>query len=363
MLSQSFQHQDDQFQRAFAVLRAGIQQRAFPGAAIAVTHQGKLIARKGLGHFTYEKASPAVTAETVYDLASVTKVIATTTACMILHDRGLFKLDRPLVELLPGFAESDTGQKDARRQVTLGMLLAHSSGLPAYIKLFQTVHSKDQLLAQALRVPLTAAPGSRAEYSDIGFILLGQAMEKLSGEPLDQFCRREIFAKLNLAATYFNPPAALKPAIPPTEDDCTFRHRLIQGEVNDENASVMGGVAAHAGCFSTVLDVSVFAQCMLWDGTPLVKKETLEIFTRRQGSPAGTSRVLGWDTPSQPSQSGKYFSSRSYGHLGYTGTSLWIDPDRQLSVTLLTNRTWPDRGSQSIKQFRPAFHDAVIEAL
>jgi CubicO group peptidase (beta-lactamase class C family) len=359
MLSCSLGHQDEQFQPAFAVLRSAIAQRAFPGAAVAIIHQGKLIAHKGLGHFTYDATSPAVTAETIYDLASVTKVIATTTACMILYDRGLLKLDQCLVDLLPDFASDDP----QRRQVTLRMLLAHSSGLPAYIRLFQTAHNKDELLQQALQIPLTAAPGSRDEYSDIGFILLGQALEKLSSEPLDQFCQREIFAKLNLAPTCFNPPASLKLAIPPTEDDRTFRHRLIQGEVNDENASVMGGVAGHAGCFSTALDVSLFAQCMLLGGSPLVKKETMEIFTRRQGSPPGSSHALGWDTPSQPSQSGKYFSSRSYGHLGYTGTSLWIDPDRQLSVTLLTNRTWPDRSSQSIKQIRPAFHDAVIEAL
>jgi serine-type D-Ala-D-Ala carboxypeptidase len=363
-LSHSLTQQDKQFQRAFDILRSGIDQRAFPGAAVAVTHQGKLIAHKGLGHFTYKESSPAVTAGTVYDLASVTKVIATTTACMILYDRGLFKLDQPLIQLLPEFPDSGSEQNDhRRRQITLRMLLAHSSGLPAYIKLFQTCHNKDELLRRALQVQLTADPGSRAEYSDIGFILLGETLQELSGQPLDQFCQREIFAKINLAQTCFNPPTDLKLAIPPTEDDRTFRHRLIQGEVNDENASVMGGVAGHAGCFSTVLDVSVFAQCMLRGGTPLVKKETLEIFTRRQDSPAGTSRALGWDTPSQPSQSGKYFSSRSYGHLGYTGTSLWIDPDRQLSVTLLTNRTWPDRGSQSIKQIRPAFHDAVIEAL
>ena len=305
-----------------------------------------------------------VTAETIYDLASVTKVIATTTACMILYDRGIFKLDQPLVELLPEFAGNSSEQKDSHRQeITLRMVLAHSSGLPAYVMLFQTARNKDELLQQALRVPLTADPGAHAEYSDIGFILLGQALEKLSGRPLAQFCQHEIFAKLNLAHTCFNPPASLKLAIPPTEDDRTSRHRVIQGEVNDENAYVMGGVAGHAGCFSTVLDVSVFAQCILQGGSPLVKKETLEIFTRREDSPPVTSRALGWDTPSQPSQSGKYFSSRSYGHLGYTGTSLWIDPDRQLSITLLTNRTWPDRGSQSIKQIRPAFHDAVIEAL
>jgi serine-type D-Ala-D-Ala carboxypeptidase len=363
-LSFACDHQDEQFQRAFEVLRSGIDQRAFPGAAVAIAHQGKLIAQKGLGHFTYDATSPAVIAETVYDLASVTKVIATTTACMILYDHGRFKLDQPLAEILPEFAENGAEQKDARRrQITLCMLLSHSSGLPAYVKLFRTANTKDELLKQALRVPLAADPGSHAEYSDIGFILLGQALEKLSHEPLDQFCRREIFAKLNLGHTCFNPPAELKLAIPPTEDDRTFRHRLIQGEVNDENASVMGGVAGHAGCFATSLDVSVFAQCMLREGTPLVKKETLEIFTRRQDLPPGTSRALGWDTPSQPSQSGKYFSSRSYGHLGYTGTSLWIDSDRQLSVTLLTNRTWPDRGSQSIKHIRPAFHNAVIESL
>jgi serine-type D-Ala-D-Ala carboxypeptidase len=359
-LSQSFEHQDEQFQRAFAVLRSGIDQRAFPGAAVAITHQGKLIAHKGLGHFTYDATSPAVTAGTIYDLASVTKVIATTAACMVLCDRGLFKLDQPIVEFLPEFAEQDAAR---RCQVTLRMLLAHSSGLPAYVKLFQTAPNKDELLDQALRVPLAVDPGTRAEYSDIGFILLGEAIQRLSSEVLDQFCRREVFTKLNLAHTCFNPPAEIRLAIPPTEDDRSFRHRLIQGEVNDENAFVMGGVAGHAGCFSTALDVSVFAQCMLQGGPPLVKRETLEIFTRRQDFPPATSRALGWDTPSQPSQSGKYFSSRSYGHLGYTGTSLWIDPDRQISVTLLTNRTWPDRGSQSIKQFRPAFHDAVIEAL
>jgi CubicO group peptidase (beta-lactamase class C family) len=362
-LSHALSQQDEQFQRAFNILRSGIDQRAFPGAAVAIAHQGKLIAHKGLGNFTYDAASLAVTAETVYDLASVTKVIATTAACMILYDRGLFKPDQPIIELLPEFAIKNPSSEDSRRQITLRMLLAHSSGLPAYIKLFQTAHNKDELIQQALQVPLTAAPGSRAEYSDIGFILLGEALEQLAAEPLDQFCEREIFAKLNLAQTRFNPPPDLKPTIPPTEDDRTFRGRLIQGEVNDENAFVMGGVAGHAGCFATAFDVSVFAQCMLQGGSPLVKKETLEIFTRRQDSPPGTSRALGWDTPSQPSQSGEYFSSRSYGHLGYTGTSLWIDPDRQLSVTLLTNRTWPDRGSQSIKQIRPAFHNAVIESL
>jgi len=358
MLSPAHQEQDKQFHRAFDVLRSGIEQRAFPGAAVAIAHHGKLIAHKGLGHFTYDPASAVVEPQTIYDLASVTKVIATTPACMVLYELGQLKLDQPLVELLPGFA----GQDARRRQVTLLMLLAHSSGLPAYIKLFETAHNKEELVERALAVELTAEPGTRAEYSDIGFILLGEALRRITNDPLDRFCQREIFSRLGLSTMTFKPPPDWKPMIPPTQDDPAFRRRVIQAEVNDENAFVMGGVAGHAGCFATALDVSGFAQCML-QGTPLVRPETLAIFTRREEFPSRTSRALGWDTPSQPSQSGKYFSSRSYGHLGYTGTSLWIDPDRQLSVTLLTNRTWPDRGSQLIKQIRPIFHDAVIEAL
>ena len=363
-MSYAFDHQDEQFHRAFDVLRSGITQHAFPGAAVAIAHQGKLIANKGLGRFTYSRCSRRIERLRFYDLASVTKVIATTPACMVLYDRGQFHLEQPLVELLPAFDGGDP----RRRRVTLRMLLAHSSGLPAYVKLFQTAHNKDELIQQALAVPLSADPGARPEYSDIGFILLGEVIQRIAGEPLDAFCEREIFDQLKLL-TRFNPPKyPVRGLTPPTEKDRTFRRRVIQAEVNDENAWVMGGVAGHAGCFSTAPDVSEFAQCMLRGGTALtqpeiVRPETVAIFTRREEFPPGTSRALGWDTPSQPSQSGKYFSSRSYGHLGYTGTSLWIDPDRQLSVTLLTNRTWPDRGSQAIKQIRPAFHDAVVEAL
>ncbi|HSM86474.1 MAG TPA: serine hydrolase domain-containing protein [Candidatus Limnocylindrales bacterium] len=360
LIPQALEGQDEQFQRAFAVLRAGIEQRAFPGACAAITFKGKLIAHKALGYFTYETTSPDITRETIFDLASVTKALATTAACMVLHEEDRFHLEQPVMELLPEFAANDA----SRLRVTLRMLLAHSSGLPAYIKLFQTARNRRELLAQALQTPLASDPGSRAEYSDIGFILLGEALERITGQPLDQFCRRSVFSPLNLNTLSFNPPDAWKAAIPPTENDRTFRQRIIQGEVNDENAYVMGGVAGHAGCFGNALDVAAYAECMLRGGAPLLQRHTtVGLFTQRQDAPPGTSRVLGWDTPSPPSQSGKYFSQKSYGHLGYTGTSLWIDPERRLSVTLLTNRTWPDRGSQGIKQIRPAFHDAVIEAL
>ncbi len=163
--------------------------------------------------------------------------------------------------------------------------------------------------------------------------------------------------------TTFSPAATLKESIPPTADDRTFRHRIIQGEVQDENASILGGVAGHAGLFSTAEDLAVFAHAILNGGYPILRPETIELFSRRESTPEGTSRALGWDTPSSPSQSGKYFSPRSFGHLGYTGISLWIDPERQLSITLLTNRTWPDCQNHAIKQVRPAVHDAVMEAL
>jgi serine-type D-Ala-D-Ala carboxypeptidase len=342
------------------VLQKGIAQRAFPGASVAVTHCGKLIALKGLGRFTYSWFSPRVKAFAIFDLASLTKVVATTAVCMRLHERGEFHLEQPVVEVLPEFAGNDP----RRSRVTLRMLLAHSSGLPAYAKLFETAKTRDELLTQAFQIPLLADPETRADYSDLGFILLGVALERITKESLDAFWEREIFEPLNADFFGFNLPGKPYSGLtPPTENDTRLRHRVLQGEVNDENAFVMGGVAGHAGCFANAESVATFAECMLRGGAPLFRPHTVDLFTQRQTSPAGTSRALGWDTPSPPSQSGKYFSSRSYGHLGYTGTSLWIDPKRQLSVTLLTNRTWPDRSSQAIKQVRPAFHDAVVEAI
>jgi CubicO group peptidase (beta-lactamase class C family) len=256
------------------------------------------------------------------------------------------------------------GAKDARRKkVTMRMLLAHSSGLPAYQRLFEKAATRDDLLHAAFTMPLEADPGSRAVYSDIGFIVLGEALERMAGESLDAFCSREVFAPLGMTHTAFCPPEAWKQNIPPTVDDRVFRHRIVQGEVHDENACVLGGVAGHAGVFAPASDVAAFAHVMLSGGGPILRPETVALFTRRETTPPGTSRALGWDTPSLPSQSGKHFSARSFGHLGYTGTSLWIDPERRLSVTLLTNRTWPDHGSQKIKHVRPQFHDAVVEAL
>lgn len=351
--------QEERFRVAFEILTKAIADRAFPSCSLAVTHQGELIGHKALGRFTYDSSSPAVSTSSIYDLASLTKVIATTAMAMILYERGVLDLEAPLTAIVP---EVDS-QDPRRRAVTLRMLLAHSSGLPAYEKLFLQAQTREQLLAAAFATELTADPGMRAEYSDIGFIILGIALERLADEGLERFCQREVFGPLGMSHTTFTPAPALREAIPPTADDQSFRHRIIQGEVQDENASVLGGVAGHAGLFSTAEDLARFSHTLLNCGRPILRHETVELFTRRETTPAGTSRALGWDTPSAPSQSGKYFSARSLGHLGYTGTSLWIDRERQLSITMLTNRTWPDCSNQGIKRVRPIVHDAILEAL
>src|ERR1039458_2095587 len=366
-LARNFVAQDERFRAALTILESAIAARAFPGCSLAVTFRGELVAHKALGRFTYDPASPEVTTASIFDLASLNKVLAATAMAMILYESGLLDLAPPVSSIIPEFAGQFTDRfadnDPRRREITLRMLLAHSSGLPAYEKLFLRAQGREDLLQSAFTTRLTAAPGARAEYSDIGFIILGVALERLADESLDTFCQREVFGPLGMTHTTFHPTSALTDSIPPTADDRTFRRRIIQGEVQDENASVLGGVAGHAGLFSTAEDLAIFAHAMLNGGHPILRSSTVELFLRRESAPEGPSGSLGWYAPFAPSQSGKYFSSRSFGHLGYTGTSLWIDQERQLSIALLTNRTWPDCQNQAIKQVRPAFHDAVMEAL
>ena len=348
--------QDRRFAAAFRILEEGINQRAFPAASIAVLQNDHLIALRSFGRYTYDPESPTVTSRTIFDLASVSKVVATTTAAALLLQRGRFSLDDCVADLQPRF-----GTQDIRRyDITIRQLLTHTSGLPAYVRLFEHAKTREELLDAAYTTPLEADPDVRTEYSDIGFIILGDILEHLAGETLDSFSQREIFDPLGLSNTRFRPIPDWHNRIVPTRDDRTFRHKIIQGEVNDENAWVMGGVAGHAGVFSTAAEVAEFACCWLRGGTPILKPDTVAEFTRQQ---PGTTRALGWDRPTPPSSSGQYFSPNSFGHLGYTGTSLWIDPTRSLASVLLTNRTWPDAKNQAIKQIRPRFHDAIIEAL
>jgi serine-type D-Ala-D-Ala carboxypeptidase len=359
------EEQQDRFPEAYAILREAIAAQAFPGCAFGVLVHGKVFLLDALGHFTYETedlAAHAVTPQTLYDVASLTKVVSTTSAAMLLHQRKLLDLETPLGELLPGFVIGRDPSEHARK-VTLAHLLAHSSGLPGYVPFFHTATTPYAVLRGCLELPIQAEPGTRAEYSDPGFILLGKALEAILGEELASFARREVFAPLGMTASRYCPPPHLRSEIPPTEEDELFRQRRIQGEVQDEHAFLLKGAGGHAGLFSNVPDLLRFALAVLEPAlNPLLESETIEIFAQRQ-PPDGSSRALGWDTPSEESSSGHFFSSNSIGHLGYSGCSLWIDRDAKLAVILLTNRTWPHRESQLIRTVRPTFHDAIRKAL
>jgi CubicO group peptidase (beta-lactamase class C family) len=357
-----------QFATVYAVLQEAIASRAFPGCAFGVLANGRVVLADALGNFTYDDRASAVCPDTVFDIASLTKVVCTTAVAVILCERGILDLDTRLGDVLPAFVVGRRGSESAR-QVNIRNLLAHNSGLPGYVEFFRTARTPEALFRQCLQLPIEVTPGERAEYSDPGFILLGKALELLKRESLDKAAEREIFYPLGMSATGFRPPGADRDRIPPTEIDESLRHRVIQGEVQDENAWVLGGVAGHAGLFSNVPDLLRFSAAILasFSGeeagvSGLFARETTERFAERQG-PEGSSRALGWDTPSAQSSAGSHFSKHSIGHLGYSGCSLWIDLDASVAAVLLTNRTWPDRSSQAIRRVRPAFHDAVRECL
>lgn len=342
------------------VVQDFIDRGAFPGAVLAVGYQGEVIHLQPYGHQAYDDEAAPVTAETLYDLASLTKVVATTTMAMILVDEGRLELDTPVQHLLPGFVGEN------KEKVTIRHLLTHSSGLPAWAPLYETLEGKETYVDSIQAMSLAYEPGTQAVYSDLGVILLGAILEKTAGEPLDTFIRRRVFEPLGMENTLFLPPPEWCGKIAPTEFDST-RGRFIHGEVHDENARALGGVAPHAGLFSTAGDLARFAQMVLnrgiLDGTRIISEETVERFTRRAGVPNST-RAIGWDTKSaEGSSAGDLFSPTSFGHTGFTGTSLWIDPERRLFVILLTNRVLPTRDNQLIREARPAVADAVVRGL
>ncbi|WP_263359546.1 serine hydrolase domain-containing protein [Acidicapsa ligni] len=353
---------DSRFSEAYSVLHQAISDHAFPGCAFGLLLDGQVLFADALGRFTYESDSPSVMPTTRYDIASLTKVVSTTAMAMLLYQRGQLDLDMPVGEVLPGFIIGRDAVQHGRN-VTIRHLLAHSSGLPGYVPLFHTATTPYAVLRGCLELPIEAEPGTRAEYSDPGFILLGKALETIVREPIASWVTREIFSPLAMTATTFCPPSALRAEIPPTEDDELFRQRVIQGEVQDEHAFLLHGAAGHAGIFSNIPDLLRFSTAILTSGTnSLFLPATIELFSQRQ-PPPGSSRALGWDTPSEESSSGQYFSRQSIGHLGYSGCSLWIDLSAKLAIVLLTNRTWPHRESQLIRSVRPVFHDAVRKAL
>lgn len=352
---------------AFALLDRAVADGAFPGGVLAVGLNGQLAVHP-FGKLEREGQAYDADEDSMYDVASLTKPIVTTTAVMMLVQQGRLELNRPVETYLPEFAAAAKSDPNPawRARVTLRTLLLHDSGLPDHRDFYKDAKGHDAVLARVLAEPLVREPGTKVEYSDLGFILLGEIVERLTGESLDTFAKREIFDTLGMDRSMFNPPRKLREDIAPTEMDSTFRKRLVWGEVHDENAWAMGGIAGHAGIFSTAPDIAAFAQMILNGGIygheRLLAYSTIRQFTAHQ-TIAGSARTLGWDVPEEPSSSGRYFSPASFGHTGFTGTSLWIDPERKLFVVLLTNRVNPTRANEKIRQVRPALHDAIFEGL
>jgi len=347
----------------------GIRRGAYPGAALVVGRRDTLLFSKGYGRLTWSATSAAVDPDsTLYDLASLTKVVATTTALMVLLERGRVRLDAPVAAYVPEFAGPGTAG------ITIRQLLTHTSGLRADLPDAELKTLPDgaallrRVLAETPRVP----PGRRVIYSDLNAILLGEVVRRASGEPLDVFAARELFLPLGLGQTMFRPPARLRPHAAPTG---VWRGHAIAGIVNDASAFKLGGVSGNAGLFSTAVDVARFAQFVLRggtlpDGRRLLRTETVRLFTTKAVDFGGGSeaRALGWQavpTGERVPSVGTRFGPRSYGHTGWTGTSLWIDPDRDLFVVLLANRAYAPRALRSftlLKRVRGAVADAAARA-
>ena len=337
-----------------SILGAAIADGAAPGAALAVGRHGRLVHVRGYGRTDHAPTAPAVTDSTLWDLASLTKVVGATTAAMLLEEEGRLALDQPVRHYLPEFDAPD------KAAITVRMLLLHTGGLEAFAPLWQEFRGREQYLRQINARPAENPPGDVTRYSDWDFILLGLIIERITGQTLDAFLEERVWSSLAMRDTGFRPDSAHLERIAPTEID-TLRGGLVHGFVHDENAWALGGVAGHAGLFSSARDLARFADFMLDGGAPLLHGETVARWTARQN--AGSSRALGWDTPSPRSSAGRFFSPRSFGHTGFTGTSIWMDPEKGLFVVLLTNRVNPTRDNPKHIALRRAVADAVQQAV
>jgi len=359
------QQQYSRFEPVVVYLRSQVDS-AFPGAVVAVGQHDSVVLLAAVGHYGADDRR-RVTPETIYDLASLTKVIGLTTAAMMLVECGKLDLDTPVQRYVPAF------QGAGKERVLIRHLLTHSSGLPAWRPLYAEAATREQALALADTTPLLRQPGDTFVYSDLGAIVLTQAVEAITGQRLNEFLDSRLFGALGMRSTRYLPPESWRERIAPTENDTVFRHRLLRGEVHDENAGRLGGVSGHAGLFSTAPDLAIFAQWLLDSrltpgrrpavSRPQLSPELVLRFTARQNIPPGSSRALGWDTPSENSSAGTKMGPNAFGHTGFTGTSIWFDPDRNVFIILLTNRVNPSRANTKILQVRRRVADLVNDAL
>jgi len=355
--------------RVDRLIEQAISDSVTPGAALVVGRHGRIVRQRGYGRLDWGAGTADVTDSTLYDLASLTKVIATTTAAMVLVDRGDVELDVPVGRYLDEWSEG------WKAEVTLRHLMLHRAGLPPFRPFWRELEGRAQYRAAIAALPREYDVGSRTVYSDIGLITLAFVIEEVTGGTLDAFVEETVFEPLGMTSTGFNLPRSVWPSIAPTELDTVFRYRHLRGEVHDENAFALGGVAGHAGLFSNARDLARFGAWIgaaaragrgLDAGAPeassgMPSTATVAAFTRRANGMS--SRATGWDTPSGRSSSGRFFSPGSFGHTGFTGTSLWVDPERDVFVVLLTNRVNPTRDMRGHIPLRRAVHDAVSTSI
>ena len=329
----------------------------FSGAAYAIGTTERVLEAGAIGTTAWE-ASAAVTAETMWDIASVTKPVVAVEV-MLLVESGQIRLDSCLGDLLPGYRGTD------KAAITVAQLLTHSSGIPGQQPLYLTYATGDELLGSLRSLPLSFAPGRGVEYTSQGFMILGQVVERVTGQPLDQLLEVSVLGPLGMATTMFCPPTRLVPLTAATEL-CPWRGRLVKGTVHDENAHVLGGIAGHAGLFSTAEDLARLGRAMLGrgqvDGHQVFSEELIASMTEPRTDHLSLRRCYGWQGADRDGcPVGSSVSGRSYGHTGFTGTSLWLDPPRGLFIVLLTNAVHPRRRPEGLKQLRPRFHDLVIQ--
>lgn len=352
----------DSLHKVDRIMNEAVFDSTFPGGVVAVVKDGIVAYEKGFGYHTYEKTRE-VRSSDIYDLASLTKVIATTTAIMKLVDEDKIDLDDPISDYIP---EYDTKQK---KDITIRNFLLHTSGLPPFREYVDTLTERDKILQAIREEPLTNTPGDQYKYSDLGFILLADIVEEVSGQSLDRYLKEYIYDPLGMRNTFFNPGekgSSITQRIPPTEIDMIYRNKIVQAEAHDERAYYMDGIAGHAGLFSTARDIAVYTQMLLnkgyYDGHELLSHEIVEQFTTRQPD---SNRGLGYDIKrGRNSTAGTLTSDSTFGHTGFTGTSFWVDPENNISIVILTNRTFPNREYGSdISRVRAAVANAVLSSI
>ncbi|HEU5259303.1 MAG TPA: serine hydrolase domain-containing protein [Vicinamibacterales bacterium] len=345
------------FDAAQQILERAIVERAFPAAVIEIGTSGRPLWRRAFGRLTFDTAAATATDDTIFDLASLTKVVATTPMVMQQVERGVLALDDPMSGHIAAWHGDD------RADVTLRDLLAHCSGLPAWRPYFRQLKGRAEYEAAIAAEPLEYPPRTKSVYSDLDFMLLGFIVD--GRLPFAERFALMLSQMGIVEEIQFAPPALWHARIAPTEYDA-WRGRLLVGEVHDENAAALGGIAGHAGLFGTAAAVGSYARHLLHvlDGrSGAVRRSTLEEFITKRSDVPGSSRALGWDTMLPTSSCGSKMSPRAFGHTGFTGTSLWIDPEKNVYVVLLTNRVHPTRDNDAIRQVRSAVHDAVMSEL